>query len=239
MYDQVVLIFCWQLSKTFRIYSRYHWNLIPLNDYLVEYLLQGIFPPKQLWKSIVYGAVSETHSNEWSLRTTSDNDFLRFRDIHRSVELACIWKYVKSSRDIKNYIFIVKLMTDIPNITEGICVVCNWHFSDIFVHAVPHHRLITKLKDYGISGNILEWIKNFLLERKQKVVLNGSNSKWNEVTSGIPQWSVHGPILFTIYINDLPDVVQTVAKLFADDTVINTNDERKLQGDIDRLMQWL
>jgi hypothetical protein len=92
--------------------------------------------------------------------------------------------------------------------------------------------------DYGIPGNILEWIKNFLLERKQKVVLNGSNSKWTDVTSGIPQWSVHGPILFTIYINDLPDVVQTVAKLFADDTVINTNDERKLQGDIDRLMQW-
>ena len=54
---------------------------------------------------------------------------------------------------------------------------------------------------------------------------------------------VHGPILFTIYINNLPDIVQNVAKLFADDTklyatVINTNDERKLQGDIDRLMQW-
>jgi hypothetical protein len=51
-----------------------------------------------------------------------------------------------------------------------------------------------------------------------KVVLNGSNSKWTDVTSGIPQGSVLGPILFTIYINDLPDVVQNVAKLFADDT---------------------
>ena len=147
-------------------------------------------------------------------------------------------------KDIKNYICIVKLMTDIPNNTEGICVVCNRHFSDIYVHAVPHHRLITKLKDYGISGNSIEWFTNFLLERKQKVVLNGSNWKWTDVTSGIPQWSVHGPILFTIYINDLPDIVQNVAKLFADDTklyatVINTNDERKLQGDIDRLMQWL
>jgi hypothetical protein len=101
MYDQVVLIFCWQLSKTFRIYSRYHWNLIPLNDYLVEYLLQGISPPKQLLKSIVYGAVNETYSNEWSLRTTSDNDFLRIRDIHGSVELASVWKYAKSSRILK------------------------------------------------------------------------------------------------------------------------------------------
>jgi hypothetical protein len=60
------------------------------------------------------------------------------------------------------------------------------------------------------------------------------------LASGIPQGSVLGPILFTIYINDLPDVVKNVAKLFADDTklyttVNNTNDEIKLQGDIDRL----
>jgi hypothetical protein len=68
---------------------------------------------------------------------------------------------------------------------------------------VPHHRLITKLKGYGISGNILEWIKN-LSERKQQVMLNGSNSKWTDVTNGIPQGSVLAPILFTMYINDLP-----------------------------------
>jgi hypothetical protein len=68
---------------------------------------------------------------------------------------------------------------------------------------VPHHRLITKLKGYGISGNILEWIKN-LSERKQQVVLNGSNSKWTDVTNGIPQGIVLAPILFTMYINDLP-----------------------------------
>jgi hypothetical protein len=66
---------------------------------------------------------------------------------------------------------------------------------------VPHHRLITKLKGYGISGNILEWIKN-LSERKQQVVLNGSNSKWTDVTNGIPQGSVLAPILFTMYIKD-------------------------------------
>ena len=125
--------------------SRKHFGFIPniigilyhyeLSDYLVEYLLQGIFPPKQLWKSIVYSAVNETHSNEWSLRMSSDNDFLRFRNIHRSVELANIWKYSKSSRDIKKKKFNVKLMTDIPKNTESICVVCNRHFSDIIVHA--------------------------------------------------------------------------------------------------------
>jgi hypothetical protein len=72
---------------------------------------------------------------------------------------------------------------------------------------------------------------------------HNTNIIFNILEQGISQWSVHGPILFTIYINDLPDIVQNVAKLFADDTklyatVINTNDERKLQGDIDRLMQW-
>jgi hypothetical protein len=52
------------------------------------------------------------------------------------------------------------------------------------------------LKGYGISGNILEWIKNFLSERKQKVVLNGSNSKWTDVTSGISQGNVLGPEMY-------------------------------------------
>ena len=121
-----------RLFSYFADNSRNHFGFIPdiigilyhyeLSDYLVEYLLQGIFPPNQLWKSIVYGAVNETHSNEWSLRTTSDNDFLRVRDIHRSVELANVWKYAKSSRTLKKKIFIVKLMTDIPNNTKGICV---------------------------------------------------------------------------------------------------------------------
>jgi hypothetical protein len=120
-----------RLFSYFADNSRKHFGFIPdiigilyhyeLSDYLVEYLLQGIFLPKQLWKSIVYGAVNETHSNKWSLRTTSDNDFLRFRDIHRSFELANVWKYPKSSRILKTF-FIVKLMTDIPNNTKGICV---------------------------------------------------------------------------------------------------------------------
>ena len=110
-----------RLFSYFADNSRNHFGFIPdiigilyhyeLSDYLVEYLLQGIFSPKQLWKSIVYGAVNETHWNEWSLRATSDNDFLRIRDIHRSVELANIWKYAKSSRILKNIFFIVKLIT--------------------------------------------------------------------------------------------------------------------------------
>ena len=110
---QTKRIFMARLFSYFADNSRKHFGFIPdiigilyhyeLSDYLVEYLLQGIFPLKQLWTSIVYGAVNETHSNEWSLHTTSDNNFLRIRDIHRSVELANVWKYAKSSRILKKH----------------------------------------------------------------------------------------------------------------------------------------
>ena len=108
---------------------------------------------------------------------------------------------------------------------------------------VPHKRLIQKLRGYGVRGKLLSWIEDFLFDRKQRVVLNGQSSSWTEVTSGIPQGSVLGPILFTIYINDLPDVIENMVKLFADDTKVsasvrNENDRDSLQKDINSLMKW-
>ena len=77
-----------------------------------------------------------------------------------------------------------------------------------------HKRLINKLKSYRISDQTCLWIRN----RKQRVQVNGEFSPWHNVTSGILQGSVLGPILFVVFINDLPDCVDSKVFMFADDT---------------------
>ena len=109
--------------------------------------------------------------------------------------------------------------------------------------SVPYERLLVKLHAHGIRGKVLQWIRNFLKDREQRVVINGVPSNAAFVTSGIPQGSVLGPILFLIYVNDLPEIVTSTVKLFADDTKIyrkiqNTHDSEELQRDLDKLMNW-
>ena len=108
---------------------------------------------------------------------------------------------------------------------------------------VPHKRLLSKLKGYGIKGKIYDRIKDFLCNRKQWVVINGKFSHWIHVTSGIPQGSVLGLILFLIFINYLPDVLNCCMKLFADDAklympITNSHDEEILQQNLDISDIW-
>jgi len=110
---------------------------------------------------------------------------------------------------------------------------------------VPHKRLLYKLEAYKIGAELLQWIQSFLIGRKQRVKLNGKFSIWTDVLSGIPQGSVLGPLLFIIFINDLPEVCDQYANiyLFADDAKIfrhiQTNkDHTLLQKSIIELEKW-
>ena len=86
---------------------------------------------------------------------------------------------------------------------------------------VNHRILLSKLEHYGIRGCALEWFRSYLSDRKQYVSVNGSNSNLLSITCGVPQGSVLGPLLFLIYINDLPNVSKKLTfYLFADDTNI-------------------
>jgi Reverse transcriptase (RNA-dependent DNA polymerase)/Endonuclease-reverse transcriptase len=110
---------------------------------------------------------------------------------------------------------------------------------------VPHARLLKKLKAKGIDGQLLNWIKNWLCGRRQRVALGGEFSTWIEVLSGVPQGSVLGPLLFLIFIDDIDEAAAAVdiIRKFADDTKVghtvnNEDDRRKLQEAIDNLVSW-
>ena len=109
--------------------------------------------------------------------------------------------------------------------------------------SVPHQRLLMKLRSYGLDSYILDWIKDFLTNRTQIVKINDIKSESAPVLSGIPQGSVLGPLLFVIYINDLPECVSSTSYLYADDTkmfkkILNMNDALNLQSDINQFQEW-
>ena len=109
---------------------------------------------------------------------------------------------------------------------------------------VPHKLLMEKLsKIPDISNEIIMWIHDFLTNRQQKVVIKGQQSFALPVTSGVPQGSVLGPILFLAYVNDLPKAVSCSTSLFADDTLIfqtvnTTQNKIEFQRNIDALQAW-
>ena len=109
---------------------------------------------------------------------------------------------------------------------------------------VPHARLLHKLLYYGVNHNTVTWIKSFLENRNQNVVLEGAKSTSAQVLSGVPQGLVLGPLLFLAYINDMPEtIIHSETRLFADDTILfrainGTIDSQLLQEDLTALENW-
>ena len=109
---------------------------------------------------------------------------------------------------------------------------------------ICHKGLIFKLKSYGLDGSLLKLMGNHLTGRQQRVVLNGQNSSWKNILAGVPQGSVLGPLLFLIYINDLPNGIESIYKIFANDTSLflevkdATVSHTQLNNGLNKISKW-
>lgn len=115
-------------------------------------------------------------------------------------------------------------------------------FSNAF-DTVDHNILLTKLKCYGVNGKLLQWFRSYLTGRHLKVIINGYESKPKLVTSGVPQGSHLGPLLFSIYVNDVTCKISSHCLLYADDLkvfrhITSTEDHVLLQKDLTQLSTW-
>ena len=115
-------------------------------------------------------------------------------------------------------------------------------FSKAF-NVVPHSKLLYKLDYYGIHGLPLQWIRSFLNDRVQHVAVDNKASDVAPVTSGVQQGSVLGQIIFLVFINDMPECINSKCRLFEDDSIVyrtitSVADSTALQNDLDSLHEW-
>ena len=112
--------------------------------------------------------------------------------------------------------------------------------------SIDHALLLKKLQSYGVEGNEFNWFTNYLTSRKQRVSLDGTYSDWANISKGVPQGSILGPLMFLVFVNDLPDIVDTcTVNLYADDTTIYySNKDPKLvqstiNSDLENIVSWI
>ena len=124
------------------------------------------------------------------------------------------------------------VITDITNKLQNYCD--NKYFTSLILpdlskafDTVDYQIVVKKLPKYGIRDNFLQLLNDYFTNRKQFVCINNTYSRQQDVSCGVPQSSVLGPLLFTIYINDLPNTSKFEIRLFADDTVLILSHKNK------------
>ncbi len=175
----------------------------------------------RVMESIVKDAIN-SHLAEYSLISDLQHGF-RARQSTTTQLLECLDVWTKWARDK----------------VGGHCVYID--FAKAF-DSVSHSKLLLKLSSYGIRGSLLKWIDVYLSNRRQRVRVGDAYSTWLPVTSGVPQGSVLGPLLFLIYVNDLVDQIppEVAVRLFADDVKLFAHcaNTGALQRALDRLHAW-
>ena len=107
-----------------------------------------------------------------------------------------------------------------------------------------HKGLILKIKLHGVDSNLLNWVSRYLQNRQQRVVINNSSSSLCNVSAGVSQLSVLGPLLFILYINDIAENLISLCRLFAEDTSFRYSNRAELQiknvidHDLKELVEW-
>ena len=147
-----------------------------------------------------------------------------------------------------NHSYVIQLLTLTENISYALdhkkqIDIILLDFAKAF-DTVPHQRLLTKLQHYGIRDNTYNWIKAWLSNRTQQVLLDGITSSSISVTSGVPQGTVLGPLMFLLYINDIISNINSPLRIFADDCllyrIINTSKDTIIfQKDLDQIASWV
>ena len=154
------------------------------------------------------------------------------------------WEFLEGRSTVTSLLHITDQWLKVLEDGHDMCAVF-FDFRKAF-DSVPHLPLLTKIHSLGLNANLVTWLNNYLAKRTQAVAVNGSESSTIPVLSGVPQGSVLGPLLFLIYIDDLPDSIMGICStvnLFADDvllyhTIANEADYEALQTAISLIERW-
>ena len=168
-----------------------------------------------------------------------------------STDPSCVANYKKIRRGHVNFMLIWYGMTLLLSAVHDWAKSLDDHLSThcVFIDfakafdSVPHARLLAKLQVFGVQGSMLQWFRSFLTTHQQRVVINDQHFEWHDVSSGVPQGSILGPLLFIFYINDISSVTKSKLKIFADDVTLFTSVKCKedclsLQADLDAISRW-